>query len=96
MGYYLERPDGRSKGKAEWLIANAGAAETSFEHMIGTPEEIPVVVVDNGAFEAAAVAYDAAELAVFMDLRDSRTKRFLLVPAAEILKQHPNLKLNWP
>lgn len=96
MGYYLERSDGQPKGKADWLIANAGAVETSFGHMIGTGQEIPVVVVDNGAFEAAAVAFSPAELAVFMDLRDSRTKRFLLVPAAEILKQHPDLKLNWP
>lgn len=92
MGYYIET--GSNKNKANWLIINAQA-----EHgRIGTKEMIPVVVVDNGPFEAAAIAYNEGELAVFSRASDTRPKTFLLVPRAEIIRLCPKVedKLNWP
>lgn len=47
MGYYIET--GSNKGKAKWLRENAKATNDQL------PGTIPIVVLDNGAFEAAGI-----------------------------------------
>lgn len=96
MEYYIETPS--NKGKADWLISNTKAEERS-SALKGSSTHIPVVVVvvDNGIFEAAAIAYDKQELDAFCLVTDTRKKRFLLVPVEEIIKLQPRVKdkLNW-
>lgn len=45
-----------------------------------TPDTVPVCLVHNGAFTAAAVAFSAAELRVFSNISDPRPKLWFKVP----------------
>lgn len=93
MGFYIETPAPR--GKAQWLLDNAGALEVSAP-AAGRPDSIPVVVVDNGPFEAAGIAYDEDEFKAFLR-PDGRRRTFLLVPREQVLRLCPAVKpyLNW-
>ena len=94
MGYYIET--GGPKGKAKWLVDNAKAVITPTP-VYGTPDMIPVCVVDNEPFEAAAIAFDKDELEVFEDPRDERFRMWLSVPRAEVLRLCPHVEpaLKW-
>lgn len=94
MGYYIETSS--RNDKAKWLVDNAKAMIT-FAPVAGTAEMIPVCVVDNGAFEAAAIAFDKDELEVFEDPRDERFRMWLSVPRAEVLRLCPHVEpaLKW-
>lgn len=94
MGYYIET--GYPIRKVQWLIDNTKAVRTA-EPVAGTAEMIPVCVIDNGAFEAAGIAFDARELAVFADLNDERERKWLSVPRTEVLKLCPHVEpaLKW-
>jgi hypothetical protein len=95
MGYYIETAS--HKNKAQWLRDNAKAVNAPGERNIGTHDMIPVVVVDNGPFEAAAIAYDRNELEVFTDRTDPRPRECLLVPRDEVIKLCPEVEhaLKW-
>lgn len=75
MGRYLN-PAGMTK--EQWLAENA--EEVSFP-----PSTSPyngkyvVCLVNNGPFNAAALAYDDRELAAFTDPGDRRPKKWFLV-----------------
>lgn len=83
MGYYIQTP-GSDHDKAR-IIATRHNGK-----LIAQPEsfnDIPadkalICIVDNGAFEAAALAYDADEFAVFTDPEDERPKQFVLLDKA--------------
>lgn len=94
MGYYIETNG--HKGKAKWLVDNAKAVVIR-EPVDGTADMIPVCVVDNGPFEAAAIAFDSEELACFNDPNDDRFRTWLNVPRAEVLKLCPHVEsaLKW-
>ncbi len=94
MGYYIETNS--PKGKAKWLVDNAKAVRTA-EPVAGTAELIPVCVVDNGMFEAAAIAFDSEELSCFNNPTDYRPKTWLSVPRAEVLRLCPHVEpaLKW-
>ena len=47
-------------------------------------EHLPVCLVDNGLFTAAAVAYNTNEMLEFLRA-DGRAKRWFLVPLDELL-----------
>ena len=88
MGCYIETPV--VKGKADWLMNNAGArpvSDLSFPPMDGY---LMVCVVDNGPFEAAAIAYSREEWKVFTR-PDGRMKMWLWVPRDRILEVEPGL-----
>jgi len=72
MGYYIPGP---TVGKGAYLEKEHAAlpcspslAWVALEH----PTLVPVCVVSNGAFEAAAVAYNAVEFDWFIDPEDAR------------------------
>ena len=94
MGYYIETNG--VKNKTEWIIANAKGIEQNGP-MPGNKDMIPVVVVDNGPFEAAGIAFDQDELYAFTRVSDTRPKRFLLVPREEIIRLQPHVEklLRW-
>jgi hypothetical protein len=91
VGFYLERDDGLPQGKGQWLVKHANA------EAIAEPTTFPyrkdytlVVVVNNGPFEAAGIAYDEEEFLDFV-YPDGRPKAWYWVPNEEIIRQKPHL-----
>ncbi len=92
MGYYVNPEDGRSK--EEFL------AQESEEVTIKTPNFeqyskdgcLPVVLVDNGEFTAAGIAYDKREFEAFTLPSDRRPKMFFKVKIEKLFK-HSDLRI---
>lgn len=93
MGFYIEATGG--KDKAAWLVKNAKG--TIVPKATPTPDSIPVVVMDNGPFEAAGVAFNQRELDAFTSPSDYRPKTIVMVPRDEVLKYCPHVqaRLAW-
>ena len=103
MGVYINP---KNMSKEQWLAENAVEVKTNekgFDLMrvVLADEELkeleggghlPVVLVDNGPFTAAGIAYSKRELEAFTDERDLRPKRFFIVPIHKLLKVSPELK----
>lgn len=88
MGVYINPKDAT---KEEWLTANA--------EMIcwdrvpeWNNENLPVCLVDNGAFTAAGVAFDARELEAFTQESDYRPKCWFVVKRSKLEEVEPELK----
>lgn len=94
MGYYIETDS--ATNKAAWLVANARGVIMPGPVPAPTPDIIPVVVMHNGYFEAAGIAFNAKELASFAH-PDGRHKEYLLVPREEVIRLCPYVesKLAW-
>ena len=82
MGLYINPPD---KTKEEWLREN-GTLLTKppcwFECQ--KDENLPVVLVQNTCFTAAAVAYSPEELKTFSRSDDFRPKRYYSAPIEKL------------
>ena len=93
MGYYIETE--AAKNKAKWLVEHAGG--TIVPRATPAHDSIPVVVCDNGPFEAAGIAVDAEELRAFTDPFDPRPKTIVMVPRTEVVKFCPAVesRLRW-
>ena len=93
MGCYIET--GAAKNKAKWLVEHAGG--TIVPRATPAHDSIPVVVWDNGPFEAAGIAFDAEELRAFTDPFDCRPKTIVMVPRTEVVKFCPAVesRLRW-
>jgi hypothetical protein len=91
MGYYLAPPpfgivEGLpGLGKADALLQREGVTEIEWPR-----EWVPnlVCVVDNGEWDAAAYAYDEAEMQRFIRGHGGRPMRWLIVPDAGKLSGH--------
>lgn len=82
MGYYIETPE--STGKAEQLVLLHEAEQLSDVMAFA---EVPdgkalICVVENGAFDAAALCYSEAEHVAFNDVMDARPRSWLLMDKA--------------
>jgi len=77
MGCYINT----HAGKEAWLAANA--TPTNGPGAI-TETHVPVCLVDNGMFTAAAVAFDKRELEAFTQPTDFRPKQWFLVERAKV------------
>lgn len=86
MGAYINTPEMGWRGKADILIRKYQATEMSSPNELIEPDEVVVSVVDNGPFEAAAVAYSQSELVRFQHPNDDRPKRWLRMPRTEAAK----------
>lgn len=77
MGFYIQGP---AIGKVKYLKNNYGAK--TFNKVPKSVSEVPeneaiIVVVNNGAFEAAGYVFDDGELQAFTLPEDQRPKIFL-------------------
>lgn len=84
MGFYIET--GTAKGKADALIATEKAIEVGpLKSISECPDGMTLVVVmDNGLFEAAGVAFSDKEIGAFTGPGDNRPRRFLLMDSARV------------
>jgi len=71
-------------------------------HLAGKPTEVnpmfvPVCVVDNGSFEAAAIAITPEEAEAFDAKSDKRPKTWMLIAVKEAVRLCPKVegKINW-
>ena len=87
MGYYIN-PHGVSK--EAWLIENGvHISETEARSVFDEGSDLPVCLVDNGIFTAAAVAYDTREFQAFTLPDDDRPKCWFRVPREKLIEFYP-------
>jgi hypothetical protein len=84
MGLYVNPPD---RSKEQWLAENGEKIslkelkDFSFQK---DPEHLPVCLVDNGPFTAAAVIFSNREREAFTNPTDDRPKYYFMVPTAKL------------
>lgn len=78
MGYYINPSN---KSKEDWLAENAKRLPVSIIESIESVGEgnLPVCLIDNGPFTAAAIAYSNQELEEFKE-SDGRRKIWFSAP----------------
>lgn len=91
MGYYIETP--HNKGKAKWLheTYNTAVPTRLPKEFDTTGKTVQICVVDNGPFEAAAIAYSQSELNVFA-MPDSIPRQWLIMNREDVIKECPRVK----
>ena len=87
MGAYINPPN---MSKEQWLSENA--TEVPFVDWDLPDGHFPVVLVDNGPFTAAGIAYSKRELEEFTSPSDNRPKRFFIAPIEKLHEVSPELK----
>ena len=92
MGYYIEVPNHR--GKAKQLVElHGGEIVPPIKAVKDIPKgKILVVVMDNGGFEAAGVAFDQQELQAFTHPLDKRPKTFILMDEEVVYSLQPYVR----
>lgn len=88
MGYYINPPTGT---KEEWLKENGIASDlkegwTCVYNHLGYEDYLPVVLIDNGPFTAAGIAFSEREFEAFTIPEDKRKKTFWLVKIEDLCK----------
>lgn len=88
MGCYINP---KEQTKEDWLEANATIiTERIARELFKTcPDSLPIVLVDNGPFTAAAVAYSPNELEAFLNPNDKRPKKIFLAMIEDLKKVSP-------
>lgn len=90
MGFYINPPDFQ---KRAWLRAHGAIRSADDCRLAYTDpklhEFVPVVLVDNGAFDTAGIAYDVGEFDSFTLPRDHRPKEFYLIPREYVVAMCP-------
>ncbi len=94
MGYYIETD--KSINKAAWLLKNANASYWGDPPKVPAGK-VPICVVDNGFFEAAAICFNEQEYKEFNSPYDGRPKKWLLIDISEAIKHCPHVKgmIHW-
>ena len=89
MGYYINPKD---KSKEQWLKENGTlsnkltCAEVIAKSNPGGSKILPVVLVDNGPFTAAAIAFSEREFEEFATPTDRRSKLYFLVEVEKLME----------
>ena len=86
MGYYINPPGG---DKLRWLQENGQETPPAWRDI--TAGYLPVCLVDNGPYTAAAVCYNREEFEEFSRPDDPRPRRWFLVKTARLLEVVPQL-----
>lgn len=90
MGAYINPTD---TTKEKWLTENAIRKDfppVNLKYLL--PDYLPVVLVDNGSFTAAAIAYSQQELEAFLNVKDPRSKKWYLASVADLHTVSPELQ----
>lgn len=93
MGIYINPPH---ETKEQWLKDNAILLEEPPIWSEVSRGRLPVCLVDNRAFTAAGIAYDARELDAFVNDGTTRPKKWFLVSIEDLVKVAPELKRIYP
>ncbi len=95
MGYYINPPD---MSKERWLNKFANFVGPIYEsgevpkwEDITKDDILPVVLVDNGMFTAAGVAYSEQEYKAFTDPGDKRPRELYTAKVDDLLKVVRNM-----
>lgn len=82
MGYYINPTD---TTKEEWLLKHGKRATSAdcLRHDFAS-SDLPVVLVDNGPFTAAAICYNSRETEEFTRSSDKRPKMFFIVTKSDL------------
>jgi len=90
MGFYINPVD---MSKESWLDKHGNRLLSVCEaaKLFGT-EYLPVCLVDNGIFTAAAIGYSEAELDAFNHPQDTRPKTFYAVHRNDLFQVCPEYK----
>ena len=80
MGYYIDPPSG-NKGK--WLLENGYVLKRAPQTNTDGVGNVAVVLVENGLFTAAGIAFDQRELEAFKE-PDGRPKEWYWVPIEKL------------
>jgi hypothetical protein len=90
MGYYIKTNS--AKNKVQWLVKKYGA-ELMTKPVFHEPSTgyVSVVVINNGPFEVAGIAYDKDEFEDFDYRGDCRPKTWLKMKVEDVLKECPKV-----
>lgn len=94
MGYYIE--DQKDKTKREWLEANC-LEKTSYSTPFSWYKDrncLPVVLINNGFFLAAGIAFNEREFEAFTLVSDPRPKEFYAVDKKILKSVNPHFPDN--
>jgi len=86
MGAYVNH----QMGKEIWLITHG--EEVPYVDWDLPKGYLPVILVDNGPFTAAGIAYTKEELEAFTSPSDGRPKRFFIVAIEKLHEVSPELQ----
>lgn len=93
MGIYLDPPD---QSKEQFLRMDGVRIRPDFAaSVLASGTHLPVCLVDNGGWTAAAIVYDKRELARISDAH-GRQFEWWSVPRARLFEVAPELKLCFP
>lgn len=81
MGYYVNPP---RESKEQFLKTKGVAVPRTFKWADTPKGSLPVILVNNGPFTAAAICYSEAEFNEFANVNDRRPKEFYVVSAAAL------------
>ena len=88
MGVYIDPANGT---KEEWLKKH-GQKFLTFRWNYLEAGELPVILVKNPAFTAAAIAFCEEEFDIFMNPRDERYKEIYICKISDLIEVQPMLK----
>jgi hypothetical protein len=90
MGYYIETEYNLHKAD-QLLEAHAEIKEVKQPIFDTTGQTVNVCVVQNGMFDACAVAYNEDEMNAFLPF-DGRPKRWLVLPRKLVIELCPSVE----
>jgi len=84
MGFYVNPPN---ESKEDFLAREGikGPYDLKFKWDSVPEGFLPVVLVDNGPFTAAAIAYCESELEAFTDMNDRRPRQIFFVKIEKLI-----------
>ena len=80
MGFYVNPPN----EDKEQFLDREGLLVEKLDYSKVPSSMVPIILMDNGAFKAAGIAYSEKEFKAFTDKSDPRPKKIFLVKKAAL------------